>query len=52
MTAQEQAIEWQERIEALQALVTAPFVICLLVLFTVAVTFTAYIEHVERKNRR
>lgn len=43
------APEWQERLDALQALVTAPFVITLIVGAFVAITFTAYIERSTRR---
>ncbi len=38
------AIEWQERLDALQALISAPFVVLLIVTITVAVIFTARVE--------
>lgn len=40
---------WQERLDALQALITAPFIIFIIVAVTVAVTFTAYIERSARR---
>lgn len=41
--------EWQARLEALEALVTAPFVIVLIVLITVAILYTAYYERITRR---
>lgn len=41
-------VTWQQRLDALQALVTAPFIIFLIVLATVAITITAYQERSAR----
>lgn len=43
------APSWQERLDALQCLITAPFVITLIVGAVVAISFTAYIERSTRR---
>lgn len=42
------ADEWQERLDALQVLITAPFIITLIVGAIVAIGLTAYIERTTK----
>lgn len=42
-------VAWQERLDALQALIFAPFIIFIIVAVIVAVALTAYIERGSRR---
>lgn len=42
------AVEWQQRLDGAQALVTAPFVVTMIVLVTVAILFVAFIERATK----